>query len=469
MNARKQNRQWCKNKKILIFAVYAFIVSNAFSYTLEELNQSVLQSNPDLLKLQQEYDRSLLDVKDAWAGIGPTVDLQVTGTFMSKPLVDAIYLNVDDILNSIQWPAGMKPANSGQSVKIFNGMEQTLYNFQLTCTQPIFTWGKLSNAIKLYQQIADIKQTQLLSEQEKLKMELETRIITLTYLQKIMNILDEEKVFAARMVEVSESAEKSGMLLHQDVVEARIQAKELEIAQQDLSEQINNQLLELQRMTGIEDLTLEQIEYSIDEERFEKIMQSDRAAIEEQALSGEQLSIKMLTQLKEVNETAEKISRGYVNWKPDLALQASAGYGGSRFPLAEPNWQRKDDYTANLTIAVKTTVWDGGKKVRDVSRKVSEKKTADINQLDARTTIRQTLSSQWNTADVCTMKIEYQNLKIESDDAKISQQETIFQTGYGSETDVLSAKINRCNNQIEKEKQELSRAVALMTIEFLKK
>ena len=45
----------------------------------------------------------------------------------------------------------------------------------------------------------------------------------------------------------------------------------------------------------------------------------------------------------------------------------------------------------------------------------------------------------------------------------------MFDSGYGSETDVLSAKIERCNAQIEKERQALSRAIACLTIEYLKK
>ena len=39
----------------------------------------------------------------------------------------------------------------------------------------------------------------------------------------------------------------------------------------------------------------------------------------------------------------------------------------------------KDDFSFNLSVGVKATVWDGGKKLRDVSRKVSETKTAKIN------------------------------------------------------------------------------------------
>mgnify|MGYP003501552146 FL=1 len=67
------------------------------------------------------------------------------------------------------------------------------------------------------------------------------------------------------------------------------------------------------------------------------------------------------------------------------------------------------------------------------------------------------------------MKIEYQDLKIESATAKINQKQVMYESGYGSETDVLSVKIERCNAQIEKEKQALSRAAACLTIEYLRK
>ena len=346
-------------------------------------------------------------------------------------------------------------------------MENTLYSVQFTLTQPLFTWGKLGNAIELYTQISKIKLTQLESKQQQLETELETRLVSLKYLQRINEIIEEEKAYAERLVKVSEDAEKSGMLLHQDVVDARIQAKELEIAQLDLQEQINNQFLELQRSTGIEDLDFDSLDFVLDEENLLSVLSEDKAVMEEIALGGDRLSIKLITQLKEMNKTAEKIAKGAVNWKPDVALQATGGYGGSRFPLLEPNWRRKDDYTANLSIGIKTTIWDGGKKVRDVSRRISESKTADINQLDARSTIKKTLNEQWNQAQVCSMKIEYQDLKIEASEAKIKQKETIYQTGYGSETDVLSAKIEKCNQMIEKEKQSLSRAAACMTIKYL--
>ena len=461
-----------KIKKLLTTcALFSILLVRANTHTLDSLLTATTQNHPELLKLQEEYKRSLLDVRDAWWNLGPTVDFQASGTYMVNPPIGAMYINSDDIINSIQWN-GAKPRNSGQRIKIYDGMENTLYNFQIDLTQPIFTWGKITNAIKLYTQVSNLKLTQITQKQEQLETELKTRLLSLYYMNRILTILDEEQAYADRMVEVSENAEKSGMLLHQDVVDAKIQAKELEIAKQDLLEQINDQILELERITGITELTLESIEYDFVpelEEAFETLVKSDPSEIEAEVLSGNQSSMKMLTQLQTVSKTSEKIARGYENWKPDLALQMSTGYTGSRFPLFEQNWRRKDDYTLNISIGIKTTIWDGGKKLRDISRKMSEVETADINKLDARSSLSKTFNSQWNAAQVCTMKIEYQELKIESAAAKINQKQIMYESGYGSETDVLSAKIEHCNAQIEKEKQTLSRATACLTIDYLRK
>ena len=463
-------------KLFLAFAIISIfttgsLIAQSYTYSMEMLLYATQQNHPELLKLQEEYKRSLLDVKDAWASVGPTLDLQASGTYMLNPPVGPMYINTDDIINSIQWN-GAAPARTGQYVKIFDGMENTLYNFELTLTQPLFTWGKIANSIKLYKQISAIKQNQIAQQTAQLETELKTRLISLYYLNKIMKILDEEQSYAERMVQVSEDAEKSGMLLHQEVVDAKIQAKELEIAKQDLLEQIDEQLLELGRITGISIESSQHINYDFVQsllDDFDRLLQTEHAVLEEEILSANQSAIKLVTQLEDVSKIAESISRGYENWKPDFALQMSGGYAGSRFPLFEPNWLRKDDYSLNITIGLKATVWDGGKKLRDVSRKVSEVKTAQITTSDTRSSISKTFDSQWNTTQVCTMKIEYQDLKIESATAKINQKQQMFDSGYGSETDVLSAKIERCNAQIEKEKQTLSRAIACLTIEYLRK
>ena len=462
-----------KIKKLFFtFVGFSLFLTAGFSqsYTLETLLNATEMNHPELLKLQEEYLRSKLDVKDAYAGLQPALDFQASGTWMAKPPVEAIYVDSDQIYAAMQLNQ-MMPVPPNQKVQVYEGMEKTLYKLEFSLMQPIFTWGKISNSIKLYKQISSIKQTQITQQTEQLKTELKTRLISIYYLNKIFKIVDDEQLYSDRMVEVSEHAEKVGMLLHQEVVDAKLQAKELEIAKQDLLQQMKDQLLELNRITGLGNLTLEEINFdfvSALNSDFDALLAMDLAQLEEEVLSGNQSSIKILTQMETVSKTAEKISRGNENWKPDLAFQMSGSVSDSRIPFVDDEWKEKSDYSLNISLGLKTSIWDGGKRLRDVSRKASEARTAQINKQDVRSSLSKTFNSQWTEAQVCTMKIEYQELKIESATSKIAQKQLAYDSGYGSETDLLSAKIERCNAQIEKEKQALSRAIACLTIEYLR-
>lgn len=454
-------------KNIFVFLIFSIVLSMLSAYSLEDLKGNLQVNNPEIRGAEEEYRRSVLDYKDALAGFGPKVDFQLAGAYMVNPPVGSLSVSVDDIISSVEWPAGVKPARSGQYIKVFDGMENTLYSFQLSLEQPIFTWGKIHQAAGLYKAVSEIQNVKYQNTQKKLETELETRVTSLWFLKKISEVLEEEKVYADEMVSYSEDAEKSGMLLHQDVVEAKIKTKELEIALQGVNEQINTQIIELRRITGVSSLQIEEIDFEYDEKVFQSILSEDRNVLMEKALSDDSDSVRMVSMAQKVSEMALKISKNSVYWKPDVGLQVSMGYGGSRMPLMETNWLRKDDYSLNLSLGIKTTVWDGGKKLRDVSRSLSNVESARINKDSVKSTLRKTLSEQWNTCDVSEIKIEYQILKMETEESKIKQQEVMFRNGYGSKTDLLSAKMDLCNAKIEKLQHELSRACALMTVKFL--
>lgn len=463
-------------KKILFLLIFLiesiFIYAQEISssekkiYTKENLVDSLKLNNPEILKLQEEYNRAVLDVKDAKAGLWPSIDLQVAGIFMVNPPIGKISINCDDILNFDNLPSGWD-IPSGEEIVLYDGMDRTLYNFSLSLTQPIFTWGKIKNAIKLYEEISEIKFSQLENQIGQMESELKIRLASLYYLKKINAIIDEEKVFADKMISYSEISEKTGMLLKQDVLEAKLKIKELEIARLDLNDQINTQLIELSRMVGLENLSLENLDLSIDEKEIISILEIGKIEIENKALSPSHGNMKILNQLVEVSKIAEKIAEGFIYWKPDIALKVDLGYAGFKFPFIQEGWKDKDDYSLNLTLGIQTTVWDGGKKLNDIARKNSEIKTAEINVLDAQGKIKKTIDSQLNTAEVSSIKVEYQDIKIDSALSKIKQQELLYSTGYGSETDVLSAKIDWCNQRIEKEKQLLNLVNACLMIKYL--
>ncbi len=435
----------------------------ASGYTLEMMKAQMLKDSTDLRKLREEVTQSLLDVKDARAGYSPTIDLQVSGTYMFNPPVGPITVSSDDLANAMGLPAN--PA--GGYITLYEGMENTLYQFSLSLTQPLITWGKIGNSVKLYQEVSEVRQLQLTSQQSQLQTELETRLASLWYLDRIRILLAEQRGYAARLVELARQGEANGMLLRQDVLEAQIQAKQLDITLEEVGEQFDNLLLGVQKLTGLPDLTWDQISFTPDEAAYLEMMGRDYDLLEVQALSPMQDSLRMLDKLQRVSLYAQDIAEASVYWKPDFALKVDVGYAGSRFPLIETDWYRKDSYSANITIGMKTTVWDGGKKLNDIKRAKSSVESAVVDKDAAMATIRQTLREQWRAMQLAQSKIEYQDLKISVAQSKISQQQKLYDSGYGDESALLQAKVEDCTARIELEQQKLALANAYYMVKYL--
>ena len=452
---------------LINFSIILFSQETVNSYTIDELSNQLKINNSELKILNQEYQQSLIDVKNAKAGLGPTIDLTVSGTYFLNPPIDSIVLNVDDILNSITWPDSMDIKPSGQYLTLYDGMENTFYSFQLDVTQPIYTWGKLKNAIKLYEKVSEIKQLQISSKEKQLQTELNTRIVSLFYLSQIETLLNTQDEYANRLVKISEDAQKNGILLEQDVLEAKISAQQINITQQEIKEHFFNLLLSIQKMTGNQNLELANINFMPNENIFYEFANRNRDELFSKALNTTQDTFLILENLEQISQYTTKIAQASVYWKPDFALKLSLGYGGSRFPFLEKDWFRQNDYTTNFTLALKTTVWDGGKKINEIKKSKSKEEIAGVNYDDAVLSIKQKLQEQFNVIDLALSKIEYQKLKLQTLDSKIKQQEQLFNSGYGSEQELLQAKIERNTAQIELEQNKLTLAGACSTAAFL--
>lgn len=452
---------------LINFSIILFSQETVNSYTIDELSNQLKINNSELKILNQEYQQSLIDVKNAKAGLGPTIDLTVAGTYFLNPPIDSIVLNVDDILNSITWPDSMDIKPTGQYLTLYDGMENTFYSFQLDVTQPIYTWGKLKNAIKLYEKISEIKQLQISSKEKQLQTELNTRIVSLFYLSQIETLLNTQDEYANRLVKISEDAQKNGILLEQDVLEAKISAQQINITQQEIKEQFYNLLLSIQKMTGNQNLELANINFTPNENIFYEFANRNRDELFSKALNTTQDTFLILENLEQISQYTTKIAQASVYWKPDFALKLSLGYGGSRFPFLEKDWFRQNDYTTNFTLALKTTVWDGGKKINEIKKSKSKEEIAGVNYDDAVLSIKQKLQEQFNVIDLALSKIEYQKLKLQTLDSKIKQQEQLFNSGYGSEQELLQTKIERNTAQIELEQNKLTLAGACSTAAFL--
>jgi outer membrane protein TolC len=427
-------------------------------------------NNLEVQKAREEWRNALLDVKDAKAGRGPTIDLTLSGTYMYNPPVGPVYVSTQDLLQQLS-DQGMDVSGlSGYQdayLKIYDGMENTLYTFSLNITQPIFTWGKISNAISLYEKVAEVRSLQITALSRKQKSELLGRLDAVYYLRAMQDLVGEQTETANRLLEIITSARDNGMALDVDVLKASIKAQQTAIGMQQLETELSSQLVAIQTLCGDPTLTLDDLSATVDESAVDALLSQGQDTLVAKATSPSVDNLAILLKLKEVAQLATKISSASVNWKPDFALQTTIGYGGSRFPLLETDWYRQDDYTLNFTVAVKSTIWDGGKKIRDVSRSQTKAEGAEVDYSQAVEKIRSQVITQYLQLQLDGQKIAYQNLVIDGDKQDWEQKQQQQESGYGSEQDTLTAKLQWQTDRMELLKVLLDRNSAFHALSYL--
>lgn len=445
-------------KKFILFIVVLLISNTLFAtetYNYDSLASSLRLNNTKLQAAYQDVVQAKLDTKDAKANYHPTIDLTVSGSYIINP-IGPITVNASEL--------GL-PYN--QYITLYKGMENTLYQTSLSLQQPIFTWGKISNGVKALKEVESVRSLQLTDTENQLNAELKSRLSAIYYMDDIISLLNEQKSYADRLVELAHAAQEQGIMLAQEVKENEINALQVDVTLSEINAQYSSNLTALRTMTGLLDLTREDISYIPDEESFYSLAKEDRNALIKSATSQSQPTLQMLSHMQSAMEYSEKVSEASVYWKPDFALQVSASYGGSRLPLVETDWYRQDDYNGMVTVAFKTTVWDGGKALNNIKRSESNVANAVISRDEAINTIITTLSEQFANQDMAIAKISYLDLKEETLVSKVEQKILLQSYGNASEADVLNAKIELTTCRLERLQEKLKLAQASYLIEYL--
>ena len=445
-------------KKFILFIVVLLISNTLFAtetYNYDSLASSLRLNNTKLQAAYQDVVQAKLDTKDAKANYHPTIDLTVSGSYIINP-IGPITVNASEL--------GL-PYN--QYITLYKGMENTLYQTSLSLQQPIFTWGKISNGVKALKEVESVRSLQLTDTENQLNAELKSRLSAIYYMDDIISLLNEQKSYADRLVELAHAAQEQGIMLAQEVKENEINALQVDVTLSEISAQYSSNLTALRTMTGLLDLTREDISYIPDEESFYSLAKEDRNALIKSATSQSQPTLQMLSHMQSAMEYSEKVSKASVYWKPDFALQVSASYGGSRLPLVETDWYRQDDYSGMVTVAFKTTIWDGGKALNNIKRSESNVANAVISRDEAINTIITTLSEQFANQDMAIAKISYLDLKEETLVSKVEQKILLQSYGNASEADVLNAKIELTTCRLERLQEKLKLAQASYLIEYL--
>lgn len=428
-------------------------------YDFKSLLSSVERNNTDIRKADQAIAESHYDTLDAKGAYTPTIDLLISGTYMANPTLGPITINPNDIkgLPSIAQTIFTEPFDI--SMKMDNNRVQG----QLTITQPIYTWGKISNAVKLYERAEGLRTMERDDKLDQKETELRTRLDALYWMGSLYTLLDEIEESADRLIAIAESGAENGMLLEEDVLDAKIQKSQVALSRRELDSQYDSVIEGLRTLTGIQDLSADMIDYTPDESLYDSILSMDIDTIKAMAVSPQSLPLQMLRGLEDVQDYRKKIAKGSIYGLPDIALQATASYGG----VIDSNWLDSDTWGVNLTLALSTTLWDGGKKLNDIKRAESGKTSASIDYEAAVRAIEENAVSAYNEAMISRERISYLEAKDELYDAKLSKEERRLELGSSSESNLIQLKLEALENESELVSERIKLSASINTILYL--
>lgn len=437
-------------RKVIAFLLMALSVLSLSSdelsikYDKESLYTKMLVNNTSLRNAERDIYEAHLDTKDAKANYSPDIDLTVSGTYMTEPIVGNITVSTDELLSS----SGI-PTSTGGYVTLFDGMDNTLYKASLTVTQPINTWGKINLAAKLYETVEGIQGMKKTDLERQLSAELSIRLYLLCYLDQISALLSEAESYADELISIAEVSFKNGVIIEADYIDAKIQRMDLEVRKSELNSQIEANLQALRTLTGITNLKKDEILFEPEDSILYVYKDYDYQALRELALSSSNISLQMVNSLKAVHSLQEKIANRSMYGIPDMALQVSATYSTPRVPGLEAGWRQNDNFSLNFTFAMQTTLWDGGDKINDKKRAESSIIRDEISYDEAVLSIDKVLSENYNQMINNLIKLDYLNLSNSSIILSIKNTELAAKEGQKGRIDLLTSYLKRVENEIE--------------------
>ncbi len=453
-------------KKIFsIIAVFLILPSIVFgdqdssgAYSYEQLVASMNVSNIELLKQDEVIRQALLDVKDAKANWQPQIDFDLMGIFLvNPPSFDVNFDTTADIMGN------KMPVSINDTIKLGN----TYYMANLSLTQPLVTWGKIGNSVKLYNKVLDIRNIEKSSKADQLSAELEGYLGALYYVERILSDLDQAHDAASELVDIAESSYEQGVIVETDYQKAVLSLRQLEVEKTQAVNQRDELLDGIGTISGIGDLSSGSVSFVPDEERYEDIVSMDPEELEELVLSPSNKSLMMAGGMIEVAELSEKIARGSMYGLPDLALKVSLGYGGSHLPLFQDGWQDKDDWGLNVTVAFSTTLWDGGKVLNSINRSKSQAESARLDLENAKDQLSSQLGKCLRDAGYAMADIGYMEANARLLESQYSKLQDELEEGYGSRSDLLQKKIEILTNDVSLQQRKADLMQNALTIEYL--
>ncbi len=385
------------------------------------------ERNPGLVAARAALAGSEADLAMARARRLPRIDATLSLTGIANPM------------DAIEIPAGafatIPMLLPSTAVALMPAGDPYYGKAGLILTQPLFTWGKTKAGVDMARAGKAASSLSYEKARRELLVKLGATSESLAILGRVDETLGLQADIGARLVFISEESRKAGFITQVDLIQARIDVKEVDLARASVNQRRELLLQELRGLTGRPGLSFGELGLEAPAAGKPRL---DAAGLAEAARRGS-LDLALVGSLEAAREAGRRLAAGSRNFLPDLALQLDLSYAGSRLPYVQDGWEDKDDWTLNLTVAGKVSLFDGGSGRAGLAKAEAQLAEARAQAESARAAVDAHVRGALLDLDLARVRLEYDLLKLEGHREQITRLRAERDAGAGMEAAWLRA------------------------------
>jgi outer membrane protein len=418
--------------------------------TDEDLIQSARANNRQIQMAVIDSQQGSVDVTRARAMRGP----QITGTldfsYLTNP-VDPITIRAGEL--GTYDLGGVSTLVPPEDVRVYDGMEPTLFRLTGVVEQPLYTWGKLNLGVRLAEESVVMRSYQ----HQALELEIVLNLVSAATAARYLVLMDEvaaDQVSGAdELVRLARAAVETGTVVQTALLEVQVAAQKARLVQQEIANERDGALLTLRRHTGLAELAAADLcQPRLVPDGIVANVTGPGALKPADELVHAALAVNPglagLAQVIQVSGTRTELAAATDSRRPDLGLRMELSLVGPRVPF-EPDWYGKDEFNLTASIAVQSTLFDSGLGKAETESAALDEMSAqgqfDDSALALETQIRELVL----TVELAQARINYLSANAELLSAQLEVRRREFDAGVGSRDGVVRGELAVLANELE--------------------
>ncbi len=437
-----------------LFLIFFLLCSTHFIYSTDRIDRQILidsavEKNKELLILESQSRQAEITVQSARSRFLPDLSFSSDLAYLSTP--DSYTIKAGDFFNgALPGIGNFLLPDEDYTVELG---QNTRYEFSLLLEQPIFTWGKLSGALDAARLSQSGSILKIEAKTNEVVTQLDIILYSLTCLMEIKNESMNQISASRELVRISRENYENGFLLYSDLLAVQLQAGETELAGSIIDEQINQALLGIELLCGLEELSVDRIQ--LPQKRSWNGFLSEEKDLLVARAQRKNLNLRLFDLEIQGREIAEDIARGSGYLKPDIGIYAKLSYSASAFPLLQHGWTNSDSLSFIAALGIRTLIYDGGERSGEINTSMENLNQAVLKRERNSELIKEFIIKSLFQMELSLQKIEYYQLQIETDLAGIEQKTEEWQAGLGEERDVLIERILLHSHRMARLEEEI--------------